>query len=357
MTTIGNEAYRHQLAERFQKGESPAMRKILECALTEEEARFLLDLPAPTSELAARYNTDEPAIEEKLLGLARRGLLILSPQGRRFPQDLVMLHDGIMSSASGYIPAGMDKLWMEFYEGEGWAIDIGNALSSFPLPLVRSIPTPTSVAANTVLLPHENLAEIFRAKSDMITVRPCCCRAAAKKCDHPTQTCIQFGERGEFELQRGSGTKISVDEAISIAVAAVETGLVPMVSNGANVNELDFMCFCCGCCCVCLNPGQRIGALHKVMAPSRFVSTVVDDKCIACEACVQRCTISAIAVHDGVAVVDRNKCLGCGACVSSCPVDQGMAMELVRPPEFIPEKVFMPSMYAVGTAVSSAGTN
>src|SRR3990172_2583237 len=106
--------YRQQVAERFQRGDSPALRKILQAAMSEEEARFLLDLPAPTPDLAAKYGVDQPAVEDKLLGLARRGLVILSPHGLQLPEDLVMLHDGIMSSAPEYVPAGIDKLWMEF---------------------------------------------------------------------------------------------------------------------------------------------------------------------------------------------------------------------------------------------------
>lgn len=49
---------------------------------------------------------------------------------------------------------------------------------------------------------------------------------------------------------------------------------------------------------------------------------VVDkDKCIACEACVGICPVSAISIEDGAsAVVDPEACIECGACVSTCPI-------------------------------------
>jgi Fe-S-cluster-containing hydrogenase component 2 len=99
---------------------------------------------------------------------------------------------------------------------------------------------------------------------------------------------------------------------------------------------MDFICFCCGCCCVGLNPGMRTGTLARGIAPSRFVSTVDAEQCVACEECVPHCAVGAIEVREGIATVDRDRCLGCGACVLACPIDGGMAMRLVRPPEFIP---------------------
>jgi Pyruvate/2-oxoacid:ferredoxin oxidoreductase delta subunit len=162
---------------------------------------------------------------------------------------------------------------------------------------------------------------------------------AAKKCDHPNQVCMQFGKRAEYDLFRGSGRKVSVDEAIAIAAQAGNTGLVPTVSNLSDLNQLDFICFCCGCCCLVINPGVRVGGLQRILAPSRYVSTVDADLCNTCGECAERCVVNAIAVSEAacVMVVDRDKCLGCGACVLACPVDGGIGMEVARPPEFIPE--------------------
>jgi len=73
--------HRQKLAEISGKPDSEAMYKILERALSSEEARFVLALPAANADLAAQFNTDEKAIEEKILNLAQRGLLSPSPNG------------------------------------------------------------------------------------------------------------------------------------------------------------------------------------------------------------------------------------------------------------------------------------
>jgi NAD-dependent dihydropyrimidine dehydrogenase PreA subunit len=46
---------------------------------------------------------------------------------------------------------------------------------------------------------------------------------------------------------------------------------------------------------------------------------------------------------DGLkAVIDPDKCVGCGLCVPLCG-PKAMTMEVVRPPEFIPEKISGPA--------------
>ena len=63
-----------KLAERVGKGDSAAMHKILACAMTDDEAAFILELPATPEELATSSGSSARAVEEKILGLARRGL-------------------------------------------------------------------------------------------------------------------------------------------------------------------------------------------------------------------------------------------------------------------------------------------
>lgn len=342
---MSNGEHLQKLAENIGKGDSAAMHKILGCAMTDQEAQFIMDLPAAPAELAAKWGMGEQAIQDRIMGLARRGLLIPSKKGMRFPADPATLHDGILSSASEHVPAGMDKFWMELYDGEGWGHEIGNVLSGLPVRILRTIPVLNSVSSGSKLPPHESITDIIMAHKDLISIRNCCCRVGAKKCDHPAQVCMQFSKRAQYDLHRGSGRKVSADEALSIALTAGDSGLVPTVPNMSSMEGIDFICFCCGCCCLVINPGLRVGGLDKILAPSRFVSTVDADVCNACGECVERCAVSAIEVQEdtGVAVVDRDKCLGCGACVLACPLDGGMTMELVRPPEFIPETNFSPT--------------
>jgi Pyruvate/2-oxoacid:ferredoxin oxidoreductase delta subunit len=324
------------------------MHRILECAMTDEEARFLLDLPAPNEELAARYAMDEKAVEDKILGLARRGLVVTSRKGIRYPRDPGTLHDNILSSARQHIPPGMAERWMELYEEEGWAEEIGNMLASLPSPALRMIPIQNSVPSARELLPHESIVEIIQANRDLISLRRCCCRTGAKKCDHPTEVCLQFSRRAEYDLYRGSGRRVSAAHAISVALEAGNSGLVPTVTNISDLKALEFICFCCGCCCMVLDPARRVGVVEKIVAPSRFVTRVDNDRCSGCEKCPQWCFFDAIEMKSipgfdkPRAIIDNEKCQGCGVCVPRCPEEGAMRLEPIRPPGFIPETLFGP---------------
>ncbi len=346
---MGKGEHISKLAGKCGKGDSPAMQKILERAMTDEEARFLLDLPAASADLAARYGMDEKAVEDKILDLARRGLVVWSRKGTRFPRDPATLHDNMLASAPQHIPPGMDRLWMDLYEGEDWASEIGNGLAGLGTQVLRAIPIRNCLPPNTRLLPHENIAEIIEAHKDLITVRNCCCRTGAKRCDHPTQVCMQFARRAEYDLYRGSGRKVSADEAMAVALEAGNSGLVPTVTNMASTQGLDFICFCCGCCCLVINPGLKVGALDKYLAPSRFLSKVDNQKCNGCGECPVQCCVNAIEMKEIAgfegpkAVIHAEKCLGCGACVPVCPEEGAITMEEIRPPEFIPDTISGPS--------------
>ena len=49
------------------------------------------------------------------------------------------------------------------------------------------------------------------------------------------------------------------------------------------------------------------------------VKKVCEVGCVACGACERTCPFNAIAVQDGLAVIDHAKCAKCGLCVMACP--------------------------------------
>lgn len=49
------------------------------------------------------------------------------------------------------------------------------------------------------------------------------------------------------------------------------------------------------------------------------VRKVCDDGCIACGICEKACPKDAIHVTDNLAVIDYDKCIGCGICAQKCP--------------------------------------
>lgn len=347
-----------KLAEMSGKADSKAFHAILERVMTPEEAVFLVALPAPAAEVAAKFGMDEKAVEEKIHGLARRGLVTASRKGHRYPRDPGTLHDNILASNPKYIAEGIEKLWMDLYEGEEWWREIAVNLTSMGNPILRVIPAISSLSPDVKLLPHENAKAIAEAHKDLISVRRCCCRVGAKKCDHPLEVCVQFGRRAEYDLYRNGGRKISADEAISIGLEAEAAGLMPNVTNIRAMEALEYICYCCGCACMVLDPTLRTGKVHDVLASSRFLVKVDNDACDGCEDCVRWCYFGAIEMKKlpgadtPKAVIVAQKCVGCGLCVPKCG-PRAMTMEVVRPPEFIPETISGPS--SIVHAASSEG--
>ena len=88
-----------QLAEKNGKPESEELHRILECAMSDEEAQFILELPALPADVAAKLNMTEQAVEDKIKDLAQKGVIVRSRKGYRYPRDLGTLHDNILASA------------------------------------------------------------------------------------------------------------------------------------------------------------------------------------------------------------------------------------------------------------------
>jgi len=340
----------HKLAERSGMPDSKSFLKILERAMTDAEAEFMLALPAPFKEVAAKFNMDVKAVEEKVLDLAQRGLLSrnpdkLSPEKFQFTNIPAILHDGILASAPKYIAEDMPKLWMDLYRGDQWWKEIGGFYEYFQEPILRVIPAEKSLPLGQTLMSCESITAIIEANRDLITIRNCCCRTmVGENCHHPREVCMQFKGRADFDLYRGSGRKVSADEAFSIAMTAVGAGLVPNTTNISLTDNLEFICFCCSCACMVLDPGLRTGSLPKILAPSRFEAEINVEKCNGCKYCVSRCQFGAIDMkpvpgHDVIkAVLDPDKCYGCGVCELSC-LPGAIKMVEDRPKDFIPEGV------------------
>ncbi len=338
-----------RLAEISGMPDSEGMYRILERALSSEEARFVVELPTSFEDMAAKFNMDIKAVEEKVLGLAQRGLLSrnpdkLSPEKFQFTNIPAILHDNILSSAPQYIAEDMPELWMNLYRGEQWWKEIGGFYEFFEDRLLRVIPAEKSLPSGQSLMSCESITEIIDANRDLITIRNCCCRVGADICHHPRDVCMQFKGRAEFDLYRGSGRKVSADEAFSIAMTSLGAGLVPTVTNISLTDNLEFICFCCGCACMVLDPGLKVGSLPKILSPSRFEAEINVEACNGCKYCVSRCQFSAIDMkpvpgHDVIkAVLDPEKCYGCGVCELAC-VPGAIKMVEDRPQDFIPEGV------------------
>jgi Pyruvate/2-oxoacid:ferredoxin oxidoreductase delta subunit len=231
-------------------------------------------------------------------------------------------------------------LWQEWTEIE-WPPMAEAASRAMPRPGMRVIPVGVSVAADGQVLAFEDVKDIIE-NADNLAVTKCTCRLVAHKCDRTLEACLQVNNAASYAIARGTGRQLTKAEALEIARAAEEEGLIHATFNQRSVNHV--ICNCCGCCCQFLPVLIKQGI--RVVAPSRFQAEIDLDSCNGCELCVDRCYVGSIEMApregsrgDLVAQVDPETCLGCGLCKVVCPTD-AITMDEVRPSDFVPEKAF-----------------
>ncbi|MFX1453702.1 MAG: 4Fe-4S binding protein, partial [Promethearchaeota archaeon] len=93
-----------------------------------------------------------------------------------------------------------------------------------------------------------------------------------------------------------------------------------------NSKHLSNICNCCPCCCASMKGITKKGYDKHKYLNAMFESIIDQEKCIACESCVERCPVGAIGIEE-FAIVNRDKCLGCGLCASVCP-EEAISLKL-----------------------------
>lgn len=309
---------------------------------TPDEAAFLLALPAPRADLAAKFNMTEAVVDQTIQSLLERGVATTGPHGVRFFNEVALLRDEAFGSARQFIGPEIRELWKQYWDQTLKKQCIEWFVTTSP-PMLRIVPAQKAVPKGIELLPWEDINQIIDAARTS-TVRECCCRNMVEACDLPWDVCIQFNGRADYAVNRRAADAVSIDHVKATAARAEEAGLVPMVANIANLEQQDYLCYCCGCCCVVIDPLKTEGydALAKGLAKSRFEASVDQQECTGCQKCVKRCQFDAISLEkvEGAkalkAKVDPEKCWGCGACVLTCK-PESITLKLVRPPEYIPD--------------------
>jgi electron transport complex protein RnfB len=336
-----DEPYNAVLERMGRSGSEPLLLEILANIMTPEEASFLLELPASNADLAANFNQDEKTIDSTLHDLARRGLVVASRKGLRLPRDPGPLADNTLASSPEFIPPGLSQLWKDFYEA-GWWRETVKAVSIAEKPFNRVIPALKSTPRGVELLPSETVRGIIEAQQ-LISLVNCSCRVMLRNCDHPVRTCIHFGRRAEYDLFRGSGRRLSTDEAVNESLLAQESGLVTTTANSSMAEAIEFICHCCGCCCLALEGTIRTDTVNRVLSQSRFVAKVDQQTCNGCQDCLEQCYFRAVDMERYAAskrlkaAITSEKCMGCGLCVIKCEVE-AITMECVRSPAHIPSE-------------------
>jgi ferredoxin len=353
----GQEVY-DKLAEKYELVGSKHFMDMIKVLMTPDEGEIVLALsePATPHELAQKMNLDETKLAEKLDNLGKRGLLFRGKTQFVAWKDSHQLNARTMFSKDEYIPKEVFALrrqderyassphseinrWLKRYEATG-------------KQLARVLPARLALAASPKIKPdqilwYEDVAQIFK-KAEMIGVTDCNCRRIYGRCDKPTLTCFHMGKNIiEYETGRGGRMKaVSVEEAIALSDEAEKKGLIHETPvNNASLPGV--LCNCCTDCCSVFEPALESNNVNKVVSPSRFRAAVDQDLCTGCQVCIERCKFDAIEMTRPFgskkmkSSVVADKCLGCGACVVGCKF-KALTLELVRPPEHIPEKPATP---------------
>jgi ferredoxin len=325
-----------ELANRIGLGQSRRIPVLFQMIADHSEADLLLALPGAAPGLASTLGRPESEVTAALNTLFVKGLVFSSgkgdPPSYRMSRDLVQFHDASILWPDA--PREFLDLWQDFMETE-WP-DVARTFSKImPRPFTRVIPVGVTIDAKTHVLAFEDIREIVE-NARTLSVTKCTCRLTAHKCDKKLEACLQINRGADYNIARGTGRKLTKEEALDVIRQAEEDGLIHVVMNKQAVDQ--FICNCCPCCC------QTMPVLIEhnisVIEPSRFAAQVDPELCTACGSCLDRCYFSAITVEEGVAAtVEPTKCMGCGLCQVVCPTG-AMSLAEVRERGFVPEKLF-----------------
>lgn len=325
-----------QLAAGIGQGKSRIVPDIFKTLADEQEATLLLAAspPGTVADLAERTGFEESTIESMIDPLFKKGLLFKSkkPEGVRYyrVRSFMQFHDS--SAVMKDPPPELMPLWMQWMD-EDW-IDANRMMEeNLPNPVLRVIPVNLSIDYNSQILAADDVTDLIdRARN--IAVTRCSCRAIDGACGHTVDVCLQLDKAADYSIERGTGRKLSKQEAVELLRDCEEEGLVHTAGN-SRTHVGHVICNCCSDCCI--NWTSIREGLGKFIVPSRFRATIVEEDCTGCELCVERCYFDAMHLEDdgGFAAVHEEKCLGCGLCQIVCATE-AIQMTEVRPQEFIP---------------------
>lgn len=301
----------NKLANGFPKTGTGSDLELLSFLYSEKEAELACQLTGEwetASDIAIRLGKLSKEVMAGLFAMVREGKVWMQ---RENGKTLFRLAPFIVGSYEASVDKMNDKLALLV---EKYMIDGGAKGIMKPQPAIhRAIPV-IEMADLEWILPYDNVLAILD-NAQTFHVQECICRkekaALNEGCAASKNNCLSFSTAVRDKIP-GDITK---EEAIKLLKEAEEAALVHSVSNV--VNGVSYICNCCGCCCGILR-GINDWGIENSMAHANYEAVVIDDECIGCEVCIERCQISAIKMLEGIAIINRDKCLGCGLCITTC---------------------------------------
>jgi len=324
-----------QLAATLGLGESPLAPQMFQELVDENGVKILLAAspPATVEEIAEKTGLKIDEINKQIDPLFKKGLLFKSrkPDATRYYRfrHFLQFHDA--TSVAKDVPQGFLNLLREFKKTE-WPDFQDKMKNILPRPPMRVIPVNVTINPETRILAFDDIKQIVEEAGNIAVTR-CACRVIDGSCGKPLEVCVQLNKAADYAVERGTGRKVTKQEALEIFRLCEEEGLVHVAGNRRSLGHV--VCNCCEDCCIGWSATKE--GVKKAIAPSRFTAYVDPSLCTSCETCLTRCFFDAVSLEgeDDTALVDPEKCMGCGVCLVTCQ-GQAISMNETRQEEFIP---------------------
>lgn len=359
---------------------SETLRKILETAMSLEEAQLMVEMPGTVDALAAKVDRDPKVVADRIERMFFAGLITERPgpdgaptYAPPYPQCIETASDQMMWAIGGNLVSKSGKvtaqdlegwldeksqqlcdLWNKFFYEEWYRWQRPNELvhrrmamlggseglaRSFGIiPTIRSLEK--SEVLGTEILPEWDLREFARRGEKGIYTRVCTCRTRAQGCDFPLWVCGAIfdgmpGRDVNAEVKadrRGQLHKYAGEEWLEVMILAEEDRMMVHMGD-AWMNG----CNCCRDCCNWLNPLRMYTEPWEGVHPGPYRAVVNSEVCEGCtKDCIPRCAFNVLkAMKDSStekvrAYADPDICVGCGQCVVGCRVEGAIKMELAE---------------------------
>lgn len=311
----------------FPPTESGVELRILRRLFSPEEAELALHLTLIMEEaasIARRAGIPLDEAEERLAEMARKGQIYSARKRGESPkymaaQYVIGIWEYHVDDLDPQLARDMEEYIPTLLDFDTWS----------RAPQLRTVPVGKSIPVEYKVMPYEKAEEMV-SRHKRFAVAPCICRKEqkllGKGCDRTEESCLVMGSGADYYAEHGKGRYITKEDALELLEKAEKEGLVLQPSNAQKISNI---CMCCGCCCGVLRTVKRHPKPAEVIS-SAFVAEQDSGSCIACEVCLERCPMDALALVNGSVSLNQDRCIGCGLCVSTCPTG---GLKLIRKPD------------------------